>query len=133
MNNARLTNYGLADLCKKDIKNAFDGVPLSDQVHGLLGSVPSEMLHVSGTGILKYIFECLINIIGSPQRTKRDQESFDELHRCMVVHAQQQSERDFPRMSVRNDITDGTKMAGSERVGNCFILLCVLHTSQGHA
>lgn len=100
MNNARLTNYGLADLCKKDIQNAFDGAPLSDQVHGLLGCVPSEMLHVSGTGILKYIFECLINIIGSPQRTKRDQESFDELHRCMVVHAQQQSERDFLRMSV---------------------------------
>jgi len=34
-------------------------------------------------------------------------------------------------MSIRNGITDGTKMCGSERVGNCFILLCALYTSQG--
>jgi hypothetical protein len=31
-------------------------------------------------------------------------------------------------MSIRNGITDGTKMCGSERVGNCFVLLCVMHT-----
>ena len=37
----------------------------------------------------------------------------------------------MPRMSIRNGITDGTKMCGSERVGNCFILLCALYTSQG--
>ncbi len=49
----------------------------------------------------------------------------------MVIDAQRQSERDFPRMSVRNGITDGTKMAGLEQVGNCFILLCLMHTQQG--
>lgn len=129
--NARLSVDGLSDLCKKDIQNSFDGVPLSDQIHGLLGCVPSEMLHVSGTGILKYIFSCLESLIGSPNRTRRDIDAFDDLHRCMVAKAQRQSERDLPRMSVRNGITDGTKMAGSERVGNCFILLCLLHTCRG--
>ncbi len=34
-------------------------------------------------------------------------------------------------MSIRNGITDGTKMCGSERVGNCFVLLCVMHTHLG--
>jgi hypothetical protein len=34
-------------------------------------------------------------------------------------------------MSVRNGITDGTKMCGSERVGNAFILLCLFHTQLG--
>ncbi len=34
------------------------------------------------------------------------------------------SEQDFPRMSIRNGVTDGTKMCRSERVGNCFVLLC---------
>ncbi len=48
----KLQDDGLTDLCKKDIFNAFEGVPLADQWHGLLGCVPSEMLHVSGTGIL---------------------------------------------------------------------------------
>jgi hypothetical protein len=34
-------------------------------------------------------------------------------------------------MSIRNGITDGTKMCGSERVGNCVVLLCVMHTHLG--
>jgi hypothetical protein len=34
-------------------------------------------------------------------------------------------------MSIRNGITDGTKMCGSERVGNCFVLLFVMHTHLG--
>ncbi len=34
-------------------------------------------------------------------------------------------------MSIQNEIMDGTKMCGSERVGNCFILLCVLNTAVG--
>ena len=34
-------------------------------------------------------------------------------------------------MSVRNGITDGTKMCGLERVGNCFALLCAMHTQLG--
>jgi len=48
---AHLTEDGLKNLCKKNFNSAFDNVPLSDNVHGLLGCTPSEMLHVSGTGI----------------------------------------------------------------------------------
>ena len=128
---ARQSFDGLKSICKKDIKNAFDNVPLADDVYGLLGCVPPEMLHVSGTGLLKHLFACLPTLIGGPQTKKKDQESFDELHRSLVQDAQRQSEKDVPRMSVRNGITDGTKMAGSERVGNCFILLCVMHTARG--
>ena len=47
-----------------------------DQTYGLLGSVPAEMLHVSGTGILKYIFENLENLIAGDI----DKETFDDLH-----------------------------------------------------
>ena len=67
---------------------------------------------MGGTGILKYIFEYLNNLIAGDI----DKETFDDLHRQLVKDAQRQSERDFPRMSVRNGITDGTKMCGSERV-----------------
>jgi hypothetical protein len=63
---ARLTNDGLTTLCKKNISNAFENVPFADQVHGLLGSVTAEMLHVSGTGLLKHRFGCLDGfIVGS--------------------------------------------------------------------
>ncbi len=84
---------------------------------------PAEMLHVSGIGLLKYMFECLEILIGIvKKRKKKDKEDFDDLHRCLVQIAQKQRERDFPQMSIHNGITNGTKMCGSERVGNCFIL-----------
>jgi hypothetical protein len=65
------------------------------------------------------------------QNKKRGKESFDGLHRCLVINAERESKRDFPRMSIHNGITDGTKMCGSERVGSCFVLLCVMHTHLG--
>jgi hypothetical protein len=125
--NATNTCNGLAALSKKAIKNAFDNVWFGDQNYGLLGSVPAEMLHIGGTGMLKYIFEYLDNLIAGDI----DKESFDDLHQCLVRDPQRQSEKDFPHMSLRNGITDGTKMCRSERVGNCFILLCLFYTELG--
>jgi hypothetical protein len=89
------------------------------------------MLHVSSTGLLKHMFGCLDNLIGGPNSKKNDKESFDDLHRCLVRDAEQQNERDFLRTSIQNGITDGTKMCGSEQVGNCVVLLCVMHTHSG--
>jgi hypothetical protein len=77
------------------------------------------------------MFGCLDGLIGGAKSKKRDKESFDDLYPCIVISAERQSERDFPRMSIRNRITDGTKMCSSERVGNCFVLLCVMHTHLG--
>jgi hypothetical protein len=128
---ARLSNNGSTNFCKKNISNAFENVPFADQVFGLLGSVPAEMLYVSGTGLLKHMFGCLDDLIGGTKSKKRDKESFDDLHRRLVINAERQSKCDFPRMSIRNGITDGTKMCGSERVGNCFVLFCVMHTHLG--
>jgi hypothetical protein len=62
---AQLTDGDLKNLCKKNIVNAFDDVPLSNNEHGLMGCIPPEMLHVSGTGLLKYIFVSLCDLIGS--------------------------------------------------------------------
>ena len=35
------------------------------------------------------------------------------------------------RMSLRNGVTDGTKITASERVGNMFMFFCVSHTKDG--
>jgi hypothetical protein len=67
---AQLNDDDLKNLCKKNIVNAFDDVPLSNVEHGLMGCVPAEMLHVSGIGVLKYIFVSLCDLIGS-EKTKR--------------------------------------------------------------
>ncbi len=62
---------------------------------------------------------------------KKEREQFHDLHRCLIQAAQHKSEHDCPQMSIQNGITNGTKMCGSEPVGNCVILLCVLNTDVG--
>jgi hypothetical protein len=59
------------NLCKKTISNAFVNVPFGDLKYGLLGSVPAEMLHVSGTGLPKHIFGCLDDLVGGPNSKKK--------------------------------------------------------------
>jgi hypothetical protein len=113
---------------QKKHSNAFENVPLGDLKYGLLGFVPAEMLHVSGTGLLKHMFGYLDNLIGGTNSKNKDKESFDDLHRCLVMDAEQQSEKDFLCMSIQNGITDGTKMCGSKQVGNCLLCVTLCHT-----
>ena len=121
----------LSQYSMHDIDNAFIGLPFADLTHGLFGCVPAEMLHVSGNGIMKYQLEILQTIIGYGGRKQHTINLLDTLHHNLVQDALGQSEKDIPRMSDRNGITDGTKMSASERVGNMFILLCAMHTDDG--
>jgi hypothetical protein len=111
---AYLTEHGSTNLFQKKNSNAFENIPFGDLKYGILGSVPAEMLHVSGTGLLKHMFGCLDKLIGGPNSKKKDKESFNDIHRCLVRDAEQQSKRDFPCMSIQNGITDVTKMCRSE-------------------
>ncbi len=56
---------------QKNISNAFENVPFGDLKYGLQGSVPAEMLHVSGTGLPKHMFGCLDYLIGGPNLIKK--------------------------------------------------------------
>ena len=80
---------------------------------------------------MQYILDVINSIIGLGKNKQMSLHLLDTLHQNMVRDALLQSERDMPRMSDRNGVTDGTKMSASERVGNIFILLCAMHTENG--
>ena len=67
----------------ENISNAFENVPFADQVFGLLGSVPAEMLNVSGTGLLKHMFGCLDGLIGG---TKSKKNLIDIFAKSKIFH-----------------------------------------------
>jgi hypothetical protein len=112
-----------------NINNALlnKNVPLSDNIHGPFKMMPPELLHASGSGLLMYIFESLRDQIGGG----RDRDFIDQQHIAISNVIKRQSERDFPRGSMRNGLIDGTKCQSSERKGNLFRLLCIAHTSSG--
>jgi hypothetical protein len=66
-----LTEDGLTNLCKKLISHTFEKVPFGNLKYGLLGSAPAEMLHVSGTGLLKHMFDCIDSLIGGLNSKKK--------------------------------------------------------------
>ncbi len=67
---------------QNNISNAFEIVPFGNLKYGLLGSVPAEMLHVSGTGLLKHMLGCLDYLIGDPNLKKKTR---NHLMICTVV------------------------------------------------
>ena len=121
----------LKEWSKHDIDNAFDEVPLSDQIHGKFGVCPAEMLHVCGNGIYKYQFDCVRELVGPKTSRKTQKREFDNLHQRLVNDSARQSDRDFPRNSSRSGALDGTKMSATERLGNMMILMCLCHTTMG--
>ena len=91
--------------------------------------MPLELLHTSGSGLIKYMFESLQNQMGEG----KIRDGIDKLHVQIYMSLQRQSERDFPRGSLRNGIIDGTKCQSEERKGNLFHLLCIANTTTGIA
>ncbi len=90
-----------------DIRYALmeKSLPLSDNIHGPYKMMPPELLHISGSGIIIYMFESLRDQMGGG----KDRDLIDKLHILISNLMKRQSEHDFPRGSMRNGLIDGTK------------------------
>jgi hypothetical protein len=89
--------------------------------------MPPELLHTSGSGLIMYMFESLRDQVGGG----KDRDLIDRQHVVISNLIKRQSERDFPRGSLRNGLIVGTKCQSSKRKGNLFQLLCIAHTTNG--
>jgi hypothetical protein len=101
-----------------DIENALhdDHLPLSNNFHGPYKMMPPELLHTSGSGLIMYMFESLRHSMGGG----RDRDLIDQQHIEIFNLLKRQSERDFPRGSMRNGLIDGMKCQSSKCKGNLF-------------
>ena len=70
---------GLDSYSKHYIDNALIDVPISDQVHGIFGVTMSEMLHVMGNGLAKYMFQSVHDIIGPNDQKMKENKVFENL------------------------------------------------------
>ena len=118
-------------ISKHNIRSCFADLPLSDEHYGIMGITPPECLHVFGVGLYKYAIEAVHDIIGLNGTNKKVKEQMDILFQNVAKSHGRQSDRDFPRWSNRFGINDKSRLTGTERRGNVFILLTVLHTSKG--
>ena len=128
-NNEAVGMIRFKKISRHPIKNALTikYMPLSDMHHGPSAMMPPELLHASRAGMVKYMFQSMQCQIGSTKL--RDE--IDKMHVRMLLDIQRQSDRDFPRGSMRNGIIDDTKCQAEERKGNLFLLLCIGTTVLG--
>ena len=66
--------------------------------------MPPELLHTSRSGLIMYMFPSLRSVLGTGKDDMDRREFLDKLHQHLSGEIQRQSERDFPRGSVRNGI-----------------------------
>lgn len=113
------------------IENAFYKLPFADRLMGCHGSTPWETLHVFDQGLGKYVPESLHDIIGVKSAGKLEKEALVKLFRVIHSALERQSERDFPRRSVRFSPLDGTKITAKESVGNSVPFIICFFTRDG--
>jgi hypothetical protein len=81
-NCAKSTNC-LHDFSLHDIKNAFSSLPFASIVHGMFGCVPTEMLNVSGNGIMQYQLDVINSIIGAGSNKQNTLHRLDILYQIL--------------------------------------------------
>jgi hypothetical protein len=72
--------------------------------------MPPELLHTSGSGLIMYMFESLRD----QMEGEKDRDLIDRHYILISNLIKRQSERDFPRGSLRNGLIDGRKCQSSE-------------------
>ncbi len=89
---------------------------------------PPERLHTTSEGSTKYMIDSLRNTIGDVGDGKKLLTKIENLHHTLHFDYNRNSERDFPRGSVRNGALKNTLVSATEHRGNMFLLLWLCHT-----
>jgi hypothetical protein len=105
-----------------------EGLPLSNQLHGIYCMTPQERLHTISEGLTKCMIDSLCNTIGDVGDGKKLLTKTKNLHHTLYFDLKRNSERDFPRGSARNSALKNTLVSTTEHRGNMFLLFCLCHT-----
>ena len=110
---------------------SWNKLPMTNLKSGICKITPYERLHVFGQGLYKDTIAMIHEIIGPGGTNKSDKDLIDMLFIQTSFDIRRNSERDIPRMSRRYCVSDGTRVTGDERRGNCFGLGMVMTTQRG--
>jgi len=122
------------EMSKHSIDNAFmmKGLPLSDNVHGHLGMMPPELLHIADEGCTEYMIMSLGQTLkesGVRKARKSVETTFQHIHRQLAHN----SERDSGRGSTRSGVLKTSRVNANEKEGNLFRVLCTSFTDTSKA
>jgi hypothetical protein len=116
---------------KHPIKNAFDALPLADPYQGITGMTPQEMLHLMGSGMIKYLIHSIKDVIGERGTNSKVKGLINDIFHDVKLYIHRNLDRDTPRMSNRNGFFNVTSLTNDEVRGNFLGLVVLMHMSYG--
>lgn len=112
--------------------NVFHDMPMGNMARGIRGCTNFEEVHVFGQGIYLYMAQATHDFMGTSSGGGGESKTkINTIFSTLKRSLSRQSERDFPRTSVRFCYTDGTKLTAEERKGNTLLLLLVFLCQDG--
>jgi len=108
--------------------NAFKDIWLGSNTHGLLESLPHDMMHAFQHGVLMYVIEVIMSPFNPTEKYHLDTIVDD-----IIVPVRSTLKTDYPRCSFTRGITNLTLLTADERVGVAFVLALVAASKPGSA
>ena len=106
--------------------NAFHDVWLGTNTHGLLESLPHDMMHAFRHGVLMYVIEVIMSPLNPSEKY-----DLDDLVDNIVVPVKSSLKKNYPRCSFTRGITNMTLLTADERAGVAFVLALVAASKPG--
>ena len=114
----------LLSFCHYGVDNAFHKLWFGGDTDGIHGCSPPESLHVLQQGLYKYALSAFFLILNS-----RNTAIFERAAAEMSIQCKRQSDRTFPRITLKNGASSISYMTAREQTGLllvCFLTLCSL-------
>ena len=118
-------------ISQHQVELSWNKLPIAEVRSGICQTTPYERLHVFGQGLYKDVIAVIHDLIGPGGTNKSDKDLIDMLFIQISFDIRRNSERDIPRMSRRYSVSDGTRVTGDERRGNCFGLAIGMTSQSG--
>ena len=112
----------LSDFCHYNVDNAFHKLWFGGDNDGIHGCSPPETLHLLQQGLHKYALSAFFEVLNAHNTV-----IFEKAAYAMSIQCKRQSDRTFPRITLKKGASNISYMTAREQTGMllvCFLTLC---------
>ena len=107
------------------LDNAFYELPFVDQIRGIFGATPSEVLHCLRKGVIEWCNQLCMGKLTTTRKTE-----IDRLGRLLTNKTRQTAKQAYPKTSFANP-SQVTMCSAKEHVGLLFLFVIISHYDDG--
>ena len=119
------------EISHSTVRSAWNELPMAENIEGINGCTPYELLHAFGHGSYQDGPLVIHNLMGKNKSKAAEKESLDMLFQAVAYEMRASAEKRVPRIVIRFGLMDLSRVTGLERKGNYLVLMASLSTERG--